>query len=139
MTVSRRAFLESLSIVTAATLAAGVVGVPALVGGQSAPVAAVEMGLLSPQQRRQQAYGVRRQAALYQRTLPLPDHHANGDEERYPSKLASFSKGLPHNQLGEVDLKAYAALLHALATGQPATFEALPLGGRVKLANPQAA
>jgi hypothetical protein len=97
------------------------------------------MGPLSPQQRRQQAYQVRQQAALYHRTLPLPEHRANGDEDRYPAKIASFSKGLPHNHRGEVDLAAYSALLQALTTGQFAAFEAIPLGGRVKLANPQAA
>jgi membrane-associated phospholipid phosphatase len=97
------------------------------------------MGPLHPQQRRQHAYQVRRQAALYHRTLPLPDHRANGDEDRYPNKIASFSKGLPHNALGEVDLTAYTALLNALSSGQSAAFEAIPLGGRVKLANPQAA
>jgi membrane-associated phospholipid phosphatase len=97
------------------------------------------MGPLHPQQRRRHAYQVRRQAALYHRTLPLPDHHANGDEDRYPNKIASFSKGLPHNPLGEVDLAAYTALLNALSSGQSTAFEAIPLGGRVKLANPQAA
>ena len=33
---------------------------------------------------------------------------------------------------------AYAALLNALTTGQSAAFEAIPLGGRMPLANPQA-
>lgn len=137
--LSRRAFLGGLSGVTAATVAAGIAGVSPLVWTDSAQVEAAEMGPLPPQQRRQHAYQVRRQAALYQRILPLPDHHSNGDEDRYPSKIASFSKGLPHNSLGEVDLPAYIALLHALSSGQPAAFEAIPLGGRVKLANPQAA
>jgi hypothetical protein len=56
-----------------------------------------------------------------------------------PDWTKSSSKRLPHNQLGEVDLAAYSALLKALAAGQFAAFEAIPLGGRVKLANPQAA
>ena len=137
--VSRRAFLGGLSGVTAATIAAGVAGGSPLVWTKSAQVEAAEMGPLHPQQRRQQAYRLRRQAALFHRTLPLPDHHSNGDEDRYLNKIASFSKGLPHNILGEVDLAAYTALLNALSTGQFAAFEAIPLGGRVKLANPQAA
>ncbi|MBI3304704.1 MAG: phosphoesterase, partial [Deltaproteobacteria bacterium] len=112
---------------------------PPLGGAKSASVEAAEMGPLAPQDRRQQAYQVRQQAALYQRTLPLPDHRANGDEERYSTKIASYTKGLPHNQLGEVDLAAYRALMNALASGQSAALEALPLGGRVKLANPLAA
>lgn len=137
--LSRRAFLGGLSGVTTATIAAGIAGVSPLVWTNNARVEAAEMGPLHPQQRRQHAYHVRHQAALYHRTLPLPDHHSNGDEERYPNKIASFSKGLPHNTLGEVDLAAYTALLNALSTGQFAAFEAIPLGGRVKLANPQAA
>lgn len=137
--LSRRAFLGGLGGVTAATVAAGVAGVSPLVWTGSATVQAAEMGPLPPPQRRQRAYRVRRQAALYQRTLPWPEHRANGDEDRYPNKIASFSKGLPHNALGEVDVAAYTALLDALSTGQFAAFEAVPLGGRVKLANPQAA
>jgi membrane-associated phospholipid phosphatase len=120
------------------TLAAGVTGITPLLGTESVQVEAAEMGSLHPQQRRQHAYRVRHQAALYHRTLPLPAHRSNGDEDRYPNKIASFSKGLPHNPLGEVDLAAYTALLNALSTGQSAAFEAVPLGGRVKLANPQA-
>src|SRR5207249_5850706 len=55
------------------------------------------------------------------------------------TKIASFTKGLPHNDLGEGEATAYAALLNALTTGQAAAFDAIPLGGRVPLANPQTA
>ena len=96
------------------------------------------MGSL-PLQRRQEAYHIRQQAALYQRTLPLLDHRANGDEDRYSHKIASYSKGLPHNKLGEVDLDAYRDLLNAVASGQFAAFESLSLGAHVKLSNPLAA
>jgi hypothetical protein len=43
-------------------------------------------------------------------------------------RIANFSKGLPHNELGEVDPAAYDALLVALASGDPADFEAIPRG-----------
>ena len=46
------------------------------------------MGPLAPLDRRQQAYQLRQQAALYQRTLPLSDHRSNGDEDRYANKSA---------------------------------------------------
>src|SRR5262249_55842443 len=136
--LSRRAFLGRASAVTVATLAAGVVGVPPLLGTDNASAEAA-MGALFPAQRRQDAYQIRQQAAVYQRTLPLLNHRSNGDEERYPNKIASYTKCLPHNQLGEVDLDAYQALLNALASGQFAAFEALPVGNQVKLANPLAA
>jgi hypothetical protein len=67
--------------------------------------------------------------------LQLP---ANGDESLYPSKLGSYSKGLPHNSDGTVVLSAYNALLHALDTERPADFDAIPLGGNRRLTNPQA-
>jgi hypothetical protein len=38
-----------------------------------------------------------------------------------------------------VDRRAYEALVHALATGEAAAFDAIPLGGSVSLVNPQAA
>jgi hypothetical protein len=41
----------------------------------------------------------------------------NGEEDAYGGRsIANFSKGLPHNDLGEVDQAAYDALLVALAS-----------------------
>lgn len=61
----------------------------------------------------------------------------NGDEGLYPNKIGNYSKGLPHQANGEVDLNAYNALVNALATQSPTHFEQIPLGGTVKLTNPQ--
>jgi hypothetical protein len=44
---------------------------------------------------------------------------------------------LPHNNDGTVVLSAYNALLNAINSGRPADFDAIPLGGTVKLTNPQ--
>jgi hypothetical protein len=63
---------------------------------------------------------------------------SNGDEDLYANRIASFTKGLPHNDLGEVDLNAYNTYLQALNSGKSADFEAIPLGGAAKLSNPQA-
>ncbi|MGH3785433.1 MAG: vanadium-dependent haloperoxidase [Pseudonocardiaceae bacterium] len=57
----------------------------------------------------------------------LPDQLTNGEETSYPY-LASFSKGLPHDDLGEVDPLAYRTMLRALSSGQPEDFERIPLG-----------
>ncbi len=67
----------------------------------------------------------------------MPTIAANGEEHDYPY-VANFSKGLPHNALGEVDPAAYQALLKALDTHAQADFEAIPLAGKRKLVNPQA-
>lgn len=98
-----------------------------------------EIGPVDGQKRREQAFQVRREAARFQKNLPLPKHPCNGDEKLFSNKIGSYSKGLPHNSLGEVDLKAYKALIKALTTGNPHDFERIPIGGVVKLANPQAA
>ena len=65
-------------------------------------------------------------------------HPNNQDENLYPNKLGSYSKGLPHNNDGTVVLSAYNALLQAINSGSPADFDAIPLGGTTGLTNPQA-
>ena len=102
-TLSRRAFLGQMSGVTVATLATGGVGV-ALVPGSNGPlVHAADMGPADLQDRRWQAYRLRRDAAIAHSNLPLPAYPKNGDEAAYPTPIASFTKGLPHNDLGEGD------------------------------------
>ena len=70
-----------------------------------------------------------------------PRQRDNGDERRYHDKRAGFFKCLPQDDLGEVDRDAYAMLLRALRTGEPADFETIPLSDAAdrRLANPQAA
>ena len=94
---------------------------------------------LAPQAgRRQQAYRLKVDAAVYQRDHAWANNLTNGDEQAYPNHIASFTKTLPHNQLGEVDSKAYAQLTRALDSGLDDDFAAIPLGGTVKLQDPQA-
>jgi hypothetical protein len=59
----------------------------------------------------------------------------NGDEELY----TRFTKGLPHDARGEVDPAAYQKMIDALQSADPAAFDAIPMGGDLKLVNPQAA
>ena len=82
---------------------------------------------------------LRRDAALegLQATPNNLQHPNNQDENLYPNKIGNFSKGLPHNNDGTVVLSAYNALLNAINSGRPADFDAIPLGGTVKLTNPQ--
>ncbi|MBZ5602764.1 MAG: vanadium-dependent haloperoxidase [Acidobacteriia bacterium] len=93
------------------------------------------------EQRRQEAYRLRLQAALADRIQPLPDHVSNGDESRYAARWGNFSKALPHNALGEVDPNAYTTLLNALASSSPAEMEKVLMGAsdpsaQMKLVNP---
>lgn len=132
----RRRFLRSASKATVSAAAVRL-GLPSLVGSKIAQSA--EVGPMKGTQRVNQAYQVRHKAALYQKGLPVPEHLTNGDEELYSNGIASYTKGLPHDSLGNVDLSAYSSLLHALSTGSSADFESVPMGGVVRQANPQAA
>ncbi|QGQ48741.1 phosphatase PAP2 family protein [Metabacillus sediminilitoris] len=70
---------------------------------------------------------------------PLLDHQCNGDEYLFPNKIGNFSKGLPHNSLGEVDINSYNIFIKAMNSGKLSDYNSIPMGGVVKLANPQAA
>jgi len=63
----------------------------------------------------------------------VPAHPNNGDDARYENKIGSDTRGLPHDERGEVDRAAYDVLLHALETREPADFEQIPLGGTRKI------
>jgi hypothetical protein len=105
------------------------------------PVQAYEIGPLNPPQRANQAYRLRHDAAVRNLTLPLLAHPDNGDEIRYPNRINSYTKGLPHNANGIVDATAYHSLYRALSTGNNADFEAIPMGvpGANRLRDPQSA
>lgn len=87
--------------------------------------------------RAERAYHVRQKAAFFQKNLPAPKNLPNGDEELYATRTGNYSKALPHNPPGEVDSKSYDIMLAALSSGDPAGFERIPLGGKVRLSNPQ--
>jgi hypothetical protein len=82
---------------------------------------------------------VRVRAAERAATLGFPRHPTNGDEGRHDPTWALNSKGLAHRANGEADPSALRALLDGLASKDPHKLEHVPLGGFIKLANPQAA
>jgi hypothetical protein len=132
---SRRGFLGYLGLSPSLVGLAGA----SLVGMLEAPRAFANLTPINVRERRNRAFVIRRDAAIFHRDLPDTPSISNGDEELYPNRIASYSKGLPHNDTGEVDLNAYNAFLQALNSGLESDFEAIPLGGTAKLANPQAA
>jgi hypothetical protein len=105
---------------------------------QDLPGLQKEIGPLFRGRRAKRSFQTRLAAAERERNLSLPEHPTNTDEDIFPNKIGSYSKGLPHNALGEVNAAAYDSLIRALTTGRPADFEAITLGGVVKLTNPQA-
>ncbi|MES1243885.1 MAG: vanadium-dependent haloperoxidase [Acidobacteriota bacterium] len=125
---TRRGFLSGM---------AGAAGLAGL-GGPGGPGMA-EASTSGDLGRVGESFEVRRRAAEHARKRGMAALTANGDEERLPNRIACYSKGLPHGAGGEPDRKAYDVLLKALRSGDPEDFERIPLGGFVKLANPQAA
>lgn len=103
------------------------------------PTAGRSGDALSTLKRQERAYEIRHGAALYYKGLQLPHQVLSGDEERYANRIASFSKALPHNRLGEVEPRAYEAMLNAIKSGKAEDFEEIPLAGMARLADPMAA
>jgi hypothetical protein len=85
---------------------------------------------------KRRAYEVRVACATNSEKIPIAPHPTNGDEARYTNKIGSDTRGLPHNQRGEVEPAAWQAFYAACQSGEPADFEKVPLGGTRKIANP---
>src|SRR6266478_4848843 len=67
--------------------------------------------------RARQAFRVRMDSAQLERDAFQPNQSPNGDEEQFANKIGNYSKGLPHNALGEVDLNAYEIFRQAIING----------------------
>jgi hypothetical protein len=135
---SRRKFMSQVGLSGAVSLAAGVIGLePLLQTAHSKIEAAPVQG---SNQRANDCAKLRRDAAQagLQSTPQNLQHPTNNDESLYSNKIASYSKGLPHNDDGTVVLSAFTAMVQALNSGRPSDFDAIPMGGARKLTNPQA-
>jgi hypothetical protein len=133
---TRRSFLRTVG---ATTIAAGVVGLKPFLQSEQLQVHAAPANPVANQ--RANACAKLRRDAAQAGLLNTPQnlqHPTNSDEDRYPDKIANYSKGLPHNNDGTVVLSAYQALIKAVNSGSNQEFEAIPLGGDRKLTNPQA-
>ena len=62
---------------------------------------------------KRRAYEVREACAGTIEKTPIAPHPTNGDEARYPNKIGSDTRGLPHDKRGEVELAAWQALYTA--------------------------
>jgi hypothetical protein len=96
----------------------------------------------SAQQRAEEAFNVRQDAALQEKQAAAVTQTANGDEVAFANRIGNFSKGLPHNALGEVDSNAYSIFLLAMENGaQLSEVERIPMGStdpalQMRLVNP---
>lgn len=69
--------------------------------------------------------------------VPAPAQIDNGDEARYADKSGTYTKGVLQSGIGLVDLAAYQSFKNALASGAPADFQNIVLGGPRTLNGPQ--
>jgi hypothetical protein len=133
---TRRSFLTSAGIGATATAAAAIGPALLLPAGADATEDDGD-GDDHDGSRADRAFKVRLHAAKEEREIPIPPQINNGDEARYNNFIGSYSQGLPHNSIGEVDPNAYEALLVAVRSGNPSDFGNIPLGGTTKLVDPQ--
>ncbi|QIR35820.1 vanadium-dependent haloperoxidase [Tolypothrix sp. PCC 7910] len=134
---SRRSFLGRVGLFTTSSVVAGVLGSSITSQKGENTVQAAEPKAKSDHSNlREKAFQVRTTAAKNNREIPIPPHPTNGDEAKYANKIATDTRGLPHNQLGEVDLKAYQSFINALNSGDPNEYEKIVLGGKRKLVQP---
>ncbi len=106
-----------------------------------------EIGPLLGDARSRAATELRKEAAERQRRAFSTKHPNNQDEEQFSNQnfIGSFTKGLQHDQNGEVNSGAYKSLIQALKSGRQTDFDNIPLGCKVsgrqqmKLVCPQAA
>ena len=129
---NRRTFLNYLGAAPTLTAFTGA-------GLLSSPSAFADTGPLDASERQHRAFVIRRDAAIFRRDVRTTPSISNGDDQAYANRIGSYSKALPHNDLGEVDLNAYSAYLQALNSASWADFEAIPMGGTAKFSSPQAA
>jgi hypothetical protein len=133
---NRRDFLGQLSG-AAATLAAGAVTVSS-VAAAPASGASTPAGIVPPPVNRLgKATNLRMSEALQDAAAGAAINVNNGDDAHYPDKGGSFTKGLPHNQWGQVDPNAYGSFKTALAKGGFSYFEKIMTGGVRTLNGPQ--
>lgn len=134
--LTRRGFVSGLAGVGSAAIG-NALSVPK--AAVAASRSATGKALSSEDHRLAQAFEVRRRAAEHAYSRKSGVRSTNRDEDGLPHRIACHSKALPHDARGVVDARAYELYLRAVGSGRPQDFERIPLGGFVKLANPQAA
>jgi len=134
---SRRMFLGTVSSVAVAAATVGGIGLEPLLGGNYSIARAEQNGGLTGTARADESQEIRINAANRERAVRIPNHPTNGDQIRYPDQANTYTKCLPHDNFGRVDLNAFATLVHALNTGEHEEFEKIIMGGTRTLNGPQ--
>ncbi|HYL97514.1 MAG TPA: vanadium-dependent haloperoxidase, partial [Blastocatellia bacterium] len=131
---SRRQFLRKAGY--AAALGAGALAIPSTASARlsdrdlEAPAGVTDSRLIK-------CYLLRVQQATDDARVPAAINPDNGDEALYADKGGTYTKGLPHDKFGRVDLGAYASFKAALQSGKSGDFENIRMGGTRTLNGPQ--
>ncbi len=135
---NRRHFLGRVGV-GAATLTAGALTTSSVASAESP--GSSDTGLAVPKgvthERLIDAFNLRVGEAIQDALVPAAKNVNNGDDARYPDKGGTFTKSLPHDSFGRVDLNAYATFKTALASGKFSDFEKIIMGGTRTLNGPQ--
>jgi hypothetical protein len=120
---TRRKFISQVG----AALAGGaVLGKTTKALAETQPLAGTEN---SNDGRIQQFYNIRVARARAEAAIPVPPHTTNGDEQRYPDKSGTYSKGILQDGIGLVNLEAFRSFRRAIDTGTFEAFESVITGG----------
>ncbi len=137
-TTDRRGFLGKLGKAAVIGTAAGTIGLKASEVRAADNGDDDDGGNGGSRRRRARRLRVKTAQENFEATPENLQHPNNGDEQLYPSRIGNYHKALPHDNNGEVLPAAYNAFLNAIENGNPAAYDAIPLGGVRKLTSPQA-
>jgi hypothetical protein len=138
--IDRRSFLGAMGGGAAATVAAAALADPSKASAQSNASAnswRAEAPEGVTQARVVEAFQLRVSEATHDALVPAARNVSNGDETLYPDQAGTYTKGLPHDSFGRVDLNAFASFKKALKSGEFSDFEDITIGGTRTLNDPQ--
>ena len=126
----------------AATLAAGALVRPSVSSAQAIGGSSNSPGAVAPlagvkNRRVIEAFELRVAQAVSDARVPAATNLSNGDEARYADKGGTYTKCLPHDPFGRVNLNAYQTFKTALNSGEASDFSAIIMGGTRTLNGPQ--
>jgi hypothetical protein len=136
--INRRSFLGRVGAGAAATLAAALTptATEAARSSSNTPGSTV-VPEGAKNARVIKAFELRMSEATQDALVPPAINVNNGDQARYPDKGGTFTKALPHDSFGRVDLDAFETFTTALASGEFSDFENTTMGGTRTLNGPQ--
>jgi hypothetical protein len=79
--------------------------------------------------RVREAFNLRVATATREARIPVPPHTTNGDEERYPDKSGTYTKGILQDGIGLVNLQAFQSFRPAIDSGKFSDWEKVIIGG----------